>query len=214
MDISHPHLNLARSLTSALGLTGRAKYVVADLAALPLPTGYFDAVVCNCVLEHLQQEGKALLEMKRVLKPQGRLFLTVDCLDRGLWLAPLDRLPPWAKRLLLKAEIASAPTLEQGWYENLDRTYGVVRRYRRQELVGQIEALGFRVVETRYYLTLLGALLFELLLSLKGLDITKGLGRFLFIVLSLLSAPLLVIFKDISPRRPGHGLALLAVKVP
>jgi ubiquinone/menaquinone biosynthesis C-methylase UbiE len=49
-------------------------YVVTPGPGLPFPDGGFDAVL-NCgVLEHVEDEARALGELRRVLRPGGRLF--------------------------------------------------------------------------------------------------------------------------------------------
>jgi SAM-dependent methyltransferase len=49
---------------------------VASLDALPMGDNSFDAVVCTQVLEHLTRPRESILELHRVLRPGGRLFLT------------------------------------------------------------------------------------------------------------------------------------------
>ncbi len=44
---------------------------------LPFPNAYFDVVWCSEVLEHLFSPAFALAEFSRVLKPNGRLLVTV-----------------------------------------------------------------------------------------------------------------------------------------
>jgi len=50
---------------------------VADLAALPFPTGCFDACVNIVTLEHVPDPARAVSEMARVLGQGGRLLLVV-----------------------------------------------------------------------------------------------------------------------------------------
>jgi len=45
--------------------------------ALPLQAASIDVVVCNHVLEHVSELDPVLHEIRRVLKPGGRLFVTV-----------------------------------------------------------------------------------------------------------------------------------------
>lgn len=210
VDLSSEYIAIAQELTERLGL--RADHLVCDLAHVPLPEGCFDWVICNSVLEHVDEDVLALQEMRRVLKPQGTLFLTVDCGDRLLIINFLDRLPRWCKKVLLKGDISAAPMVEDGLRMHLANDYGVRRRYRGQELADQLRELGFEIVEQRYYLTRLGGTLFELLHCLRGIDISTGLGRFLFNFFSLFMAPLLVISGDISST-PGPGLELVAVRI-
>lgn len=49
---------------------------VCDLATIPVEDGRFDFVVFNQVLEHLPEPKQVLLELHRVLKPDGRLIFT------------------------------------------------------------------------------------------------------------------------------------------
>ncbi len=49
---------------------------VAALEALPFADQYFDAVVCADVIEHVEDEDRALNELHRVLAPGGLMFLS------------------------------------------------------------------------------------------------------------------------------------------
>lgn len=60
---------------------------VCDIAAIPVPDGEFDAVLCTEVLEHLPDPVSALKEFSRLLSPGGRLFLTAP-LSSGLHQQP------------------------------------------------------------------------------------------------------------------------------
>lgn len=48
-----------------------------DGKTLPFPDGHFDAVVCFEVLEHIFNIDEVLAEMKRVLKPNGQLLVSI-----------------------------------------------------------------------------------------------------------------------------------------
>ncbi|WP_369186030.1 class I SAM-dependent methyltransferase [Streptomyces sp. Y1] len=49
----------------------------AVLPGLPLPDGSFDAVVANFVVNHVEDPGAALTELRRVARPGGRLAVTI-----------------------------------------------------------------------------------------------------------------------------------------
>jgi SAM-dependent methyltransferase len=52
---------------------------VAELGVpLPFPDGAFDDVIASLVLHYLEDWGPALAELRRVLKPGGRLIVSVD----------------------------------------------------------------------------------------------------------------------------------------
>jgi ubiquinone/menaquinone biosynthesis C-methylase UbiE len=55
---------------------GRAKLVVGDAENLPFTGGTFDFVYLVGVLHHLENQKKALLEIDRVLKPGGQIFIS------------------------------------------------------------------------------------------------------------------------------------------
>jgi SAM-dependent methyltransferase len=51
--------------------------IIAPLDRLPVADASFDAILCTEVLEHLDKPEESLRELCRVLKPDGRLFLSV-----------------------------------------------------------------------------------------------------------------------------------------
>lgn len=63
-----------------------------DLAALPFDDGAFDCVICSEVLEHIADHEKAIAELVRVLKPQGKLAVSVPRYfpERICWLISAD----------------------------------------------------------------------------------------------------------------------------
>jgi 2-polyprenyl-3-methyl-5-hydroxy-6-metoxy-1,4-benzoquinol methylase len=50
---------------------------VASVEATPYPPGYFDGIVCSSVIEYLRSPYLALGEFRRVLRPGGRLIVSV-----------------------------------------------------------------------------------------------------------------------------------------
>jgi SAM-dependent methyltransferase len=51
--------------------------IIAPADDLPVDEGSFDAVVCTQVLEHVAEPADVLAELFRVLRPGGRLYITV-----------------------------------------------------------------------------------------------------------------------------------------
>lgn len=62
----------------------RTLYEVGDIQNLPHLDNSFYKVTCVSVLEHVPNPKKALAELWRVLKPGGRLLVTLDVTDRLL----------------------------------------------------------------------------------------------------------------------------------
>lgn len=54
------------------------EFASGDLGKLPFGDATFDAVVCVSVLEHMDKPDVVVAEFRRVLKPGGRLVLTMD----------------------------------------------------------------------------------------------------------------------------------------
>ena len=74
IDASAGMLELARRR-----LGDDADLRVADLAGpLPFPDGAFDDVIASLVLHYLEDWGPTLAELRRVLRPGGRLLVSVD----------------------------------------------------------------------------------------------------------------------------------------
>lgn len=53
-------------------------FIVGDAHKLPFKNKVFDLVICTETLEHLVDPAKALLEIRRVLVPDGRAIISMD----------------------------------------------------------------------------------------------------------------------------------------
>jgi SAM-dependent methyltransferase len=53
----------------------------ASAESLPFEEGFFDLVFCSNALDHMTSPKRALDEMRRVLRPDGRLILTVEVFE-------------------------------------------------------------------------------------------------------------------------------------
>ncbi len=56
-------------------------YIIADALYLPLKSDSIDAVFSNCVLEHMKDPFVAMHEVARVLKPSGRIYMSVAFME-------------------------------------------------------------------------------------------------------------------------------------
>ena len=117
------------ALAPELGGTvpGAGPWVVSRASAyeLPFADGAFDCVIISEVLEHLHDDGRALAEISRVLKPGGVLAVSVP------------RTWPEAVCWALSRAYRNTPG-------------GHIRIYRRSEVRGLLAARGYRVTGSHF----------------------------------------------------------------
>lgn len=102
-----------------------ATAVEGDALALPFPDGSFDAVIISEVMEHIPDDRRVLAEMVRVLRPGGRLAVTV---------------PRYGPERLCWALSDVYHQVEGGH----------IRIYRADELLGRLRAAGLRPYGTHH----------------------------------------------------------------
>lgn len=67
--VAQAQKNLAARLAAA-------RFQTIDARFIPYPAASFDGVIANHMLYHIAERGQALAEMRRVLRPDGRLYAT------------------------------------------------------------------------------------------------------------------------------------------
>ena len=75
LDASAPMITVARSTATAEGIA--IEWWEANAVELPFPEAAFDVVLCQSGLQFFPDRSASLREMRRVLKPGGRLILSV-----------------------------------------------------------------------------------------------------------------------------------------
>lgn len=70
LDIDVPGVRAARARFGA-----SASFVCADAERIPLATGSADVVICNHIYEHVVDPDRLLAELRRVVRPDGVLYL-------------------------------------------------------------------------------------------------------------------------------------------
>jgi SAM-dependent methyltransferase len=103
----------------------RAQAVRADLLALPFPDSSFDVVIASEVLEHIPDDHRAIAEIARVVRPGGRVAVTVP-----RW---------WPERVCW--------ALSRDYHEVEG---GHVRIYRGHEIARRLRAAGLTVTATHH----------------------------------------------------------------
>jgi ubiquinone/menaquinone biosynthesis C-methylase UbiE len=72
-------------IRQAKKLLSESKLIVADIYTNPLPSEYFDLVLCTETLEHLDSPDKALSEILRICACPGRAVITVPNGETDHW---------------------------------------------------------------------------------------------------------------------------------
>ena len=87
VDVSAEMNAIAARRVDEAGLGERIEVVLGDAAELAFPNACFDAVVSTQVLEYIEDVDRALRELRRVLRPGGRLVVLDTDWDTLVWSA-------------------------------------------------------------------------------------------------------------------------------
>lgn len=74
VDISEKMLKLARKRCAGIVCETPVEFIQANVNALPLPSNYFNSVLCINTIQLLPSIKEALSEIGRLMKPRGRLL--------------------------------------------------------------------------------------------------------------------------------------------
>jgi SAM-dependent methyltransferase len=75
VELSRESIATARREAEAAALGDRVRFVEGNAEALPVASGTFDAVVCECALCLFSGKAQAVAEMRRALRPGGVVVL-------------------------------------------------------------------------------------------------------------------------------------------
>ena len=135
VDISELFLEDFRREIVDRGLEDRVEAVATLGGDIPLPDGTADIVTSFTVLEHVPDERAALAEMRRVLRPGGKLIISVpnrwwifETHGADLPLLPWNRVP-----------------LVSWWPKKLHDRWARARIYRRREIEKLLVQSGFSI---------------------------------------------------------------------
>ncbi len=114
---------------------------IRDICETGLPDGTFDGVLCSSVLEYVSDPRAALIELRRLLKPEGLLFVSVPNAH------PIARWPTLAIYWLTKH------LGRRRWFQFLDYSKHSYSELRFRRL---LNTCGFRVEAVRTFGVALG----------------------------------------------------------
>ncbi len=111
VDISEGMLRHGRVKVEKRGLAGRVELMRADSAELPFEDGRFDAVTVAFGVRNFEELATGITEMRRVLKPNGRLFVLefskpANSLLGRLFRFYFHRVMPFVGRMISKDKAA------------------------------------------------------------------------------------------------------------
>jgi demethylmenaquinone methyltransferase/2-methoxy-6-polyprenyl-1,4-benzoquinol methylase len=137
MDFSAPMLDQARARKArARGMRAAVEFAEGDALGLPLPDESQDAVTIAFGLRNMADRARCLAEMRRVLRPGGRLHI-LEFSQPSPWLAPLYRFHVG----LIAPLVAGALTGDRGAYQYLASS---IEAFPGPEaLLGEIRSAGF-----------------------------------------------------------------------
>jgi ubiquinone/menaquinone biosynthesis C-methylase UbiE len=124
IDLSAEAINSARRLADQAKI--RCEFAEGNAQRLPFGEESFDKIICSSSLEHFDDGAQALGEMRRVLKPNGKVVLTADSLTY-----PIE------------------PELK----ERHRRLCAVNHYYTREDLAAALDGAGFQTLRSEYLLT-------------------------------------------------------------
>lgn len=140
LDISESFLDDFHAQAAASGVVDKIEALHYDGRNIPAGDSFFDLLTSFEVLEHIPDETHALSEMYRVLKPGGRLIISVpnrwwifETHGADLPLLPWNRVPFFS------------------WLpKSIHDRYARARIYSRGEIIRKIEDRGFKIEATQY----------------------------------------------------------------
>lgn len=181
IDISEEWIKHSKRLSERERIA--CEFVVGSAEDLPYPNNYFDKVVCSSSLEHFKDDIKALKEMNRVLKVNGKLVLTTDSFTYPI---------------------------SEGLKEWHSKMYHVVNYYTHEKLKERFEIAGFTMTQSKYLLNSRITSFFFNYLILKDHFILKArLHGILGMMIHLIAYPLCLLSDNLFGVR-DKGYTLIA----
>lgn len=184
-----------------------ACFGVADGAELPFAENTFDKVLCSEVIEHIRDDVAFLTELRRVLRPRGRLVLTTPWAAQAQEFAAVD----------MTIRYAGVVQSESNVERERPNHHGHVRNgYAVEDMEERLAAAGFRLTDHRLILKQysswgirLGMVGFPLGYPLSMLDaFSSRAGSCLVAVAEKVDSRLDIGRNDLFPgarARSGHG---------
>lgn len=149
IDLSLEGMLRAKKFAQQEGVEKNTAFIVADVTQIPLQHSCIDYVSCIMLLEHLSEDEKCIKEISRILKKNGKTFISVPNSYFKMW--------PFLWPLY--------------WY--WDKKLGHVRHYSSTSLWKKFASAGMQNSSTFYTVHLIKFLQLALSVVLKGKSAEK-----------------------------------------
>lgn len=193
----------------------RFRLIYGDAAAMPFAENSFNHAIMTEVLEHVKNEKKALSEVYRILKPNGKLVLTVPSYNFPFLWDPLN----WILQNIFGIHISGTNIFAGIWARHL-------RLYNRENLQELINNAGFKIEEVEelttrclpfnhYLVNVVARLLYDVKSNsntLNSLSKFKNVKKPLLIRLAFFLVNTFDKLNDIFPGKKGLNIYVKARK--
>lgn len=122
IEISQNAVSIAQKNAAMFHLDKKIRFINAEFPH-EINNNKYDMVIFSEVIEHLENDGKALRDIRKVLKPGGYLVITTPS--------------------------QNAPLFKLGLLDSFDKKVGHVRRYSTESLQSLVEKNGFHTITVK-----------------------------------------------------------------
>lgn len=136
MEVAKKHLEKAnpdREFSNRVNVD----FKIGNICDMPYEDNYFDKICCSEVLEHVEDDRKALNELRRILKPGGKLVVTVPNHNYPFLWDPINKI----------AETFFKTHIKDGFFAGIWNMH--LRLYDINEITGLVENAGFEIKDVK-----------------------------------------------------------------
>ncbi len=109
MDIVARYKPIAEEFAKSMGYADKFTFVLGDAGHTDFPDGSFDTVLMNDAMEHVADPEAVLREVRRVLKPGGRLYVNFPPINHPFGAHLMDLIGiPWVHLLFSEDTLVAA----------------------------------------------------------------------------------------------------------
>lgn len=178
IDINESAISTARTISAKFSYSS-AHFLVSSAECIPFSNGTFDLAICNCALEHMENDMAVLIEVNRCLKPDGVFVLTVPCNVRRHILPIIElmiKMPKSVKKLIAPEYIEGTKSYIDAIWKLKRERFKEVRNYSLGEIIGQLQKANFHSFEYEYNIKFFAAICWDLITGIKFIHLNRGMS--------------------------------------